>query len=122
MPRLALATTTCRAIPILLLLAFIRWRNDRLELSTWRRSFGLAAMFIVFALWLIQAVCWGAIADHREFGSLLAPNWTEVEMFLPAFYAYPALPLALVLKGSSRLQTVVAWFLLAVFYGTFGYT
>lgn len=79
-------------------------------------------MFIVFALWFIQAARWGAIAAHREFTSLLGPDWMDVERFLPAFYAYPALPLALALKGSSRLQTVGAWFLLAVFYGTFWYT
>jgi hypothetical protein len=79
-------------------------------------------MFIVFALWMIQTARWGAIAVHREFTGFLGPNWTEVETFVPVFYAYPALPLALALKGSSRLQTVVAWFLLAVLYRTFWYT
>jgi hypothetical protein len=79
-------------------------------------------MFIVFALWLIQAARWGAMAAHSEFTGFLSPNWMEVERFLPAFYAYPALPLALALKGVPRLQMVGAWFLLAVFYRTFWYT
>ena len=122
MTRLALAITTCTAIPVLVVFALRHWKNNRLELSTWRSGAGLTAMFIVFALWLIQAARWGAIAAHREFTGFLGPNWTEVETFLPAFYAYPALPLALALKGSSRLQTAVAWFLLAVFYRTFWYT
>jgi hypothetical protein len=79
-------------------------------------------MFIVFALWLIQAARWGGIAVHREFAGFLGSNWTEVETFLPAFYAYSALALALALKGSSRLQTLIAWFVLAAFYRTFWYT
>jgi hypothetical protein len=79
-------------------------------------------MFIVFALWLIQAARWSAMVVHSEFTGFLSPNWMEVETFLPAFYAYPALPLALALKGVPRLQTVSAWFLLAVFYRTFWYT
>ena len=79
-------------------------------------------MFIVFALWLIQAARWGAVAAHGKFAGFLGPDWMEVETFLPAFYAYPALPLALALKGVSRLQIVGAWFLLAVFYGMFSYT
>jgi len=59
---------------------------------------------------------------HREFSGFLGPNWMEFEMFLPAFYQYTALPLALALKGVPRLQMIGAWFLLAVFYGTFCYT
>jgi len=78
-------------------------------------------MFIVFALWLIQAARGGAMVVHSESSGFLIPNWMEVETFLPAFYAYPALPLALALKGVPRLQTVSAWFLLAVFYRTFWY-
>jgi hypothetical protein len=51
----------------------------------------------------------------------LGPDLREIEAFLPAFYSYPALPLALALKGVPRLEMVAAWFLLAVFYGTFWY-
>ena len=89
MTRLALAITTCTAIPVMVVLAFRHWKNNRLELSTWRNGAGLTAMFIVFALWLIQAARWGAIAAYREFTGFLGPNWTEVETFLPAFYALP---------------------------------
>jgi hypothetical protein len=58
---------------------------------------------------------------NHEFTGFLGPNLREVETFLPAFYAYPALPLALALRGVPRLEMVAAWFLLAVFYGTFWY-
>jgi hypothetical protein len=63
----------------------------------------------------------GHIREPRIRG-LLGPNFREFETFLPAYYEYPALPLALALKGIPRLQMVAAWFLLAVFYGTFWYT
>jgi hypothetical protein len=59
---------------------------------------------------------------NREFAGFLGADWSEVETFLPAFYAYPSLPLAFTLKGIPRLQMIVAWFLLALFYGTFWYT
>jgi hypothetical protein len=78
-------------------------------------------MFIVFALWLIQAARWRAMAAHTGFSGFLGSNWIEFETFLPAFYACPALPLGLALKGVPRLKMVGAWFLLAVFYGTFWY-
>lgn len=79
-------------------------------------------MFIVFALWFIQAARWGAMAAHSEFAGFLSPNWMEAERFLPAYYAYPALPLGFALKGVPRLQMLGAWLLLAVFYRTFWYT
>jgi hypothetical protein len=79
-------------------------------------------MFLVFTLWLIQTAHWGCMVVSHEFTGFRGPNFREFETFLPAYYAYPALPLALALKGISRFQTVAAWFLLAVFYGTFWYT
>jgi hypothetical protein len=78
-------------------------------------------MFILFAFWLIQAANWGAVVANSGFSGFLSPNWMEIERFIPAFYAYPALPLALALKGVPRLQIAGAWLLLAVFYGTFRY-
>jgi hypothetical protein len=57
--RLALAATTCTAIPIQVILAYLRWKKAiRLELTTWRNGAGLTAMFLVFALWLIQTARW----------------------------------------------------------------
>ena len=82
----------------------------------------MTAMFVMFTLWLSQVARWIAMAANSEFTGFLGPNWMEFEMFLPAFYAYPALPLALTLKGVPRLQMICAWFLLAVFYGTLFYT
>lgn len=121
--RLTLATTTCAAIPILVVFAYLRWKRAiRLELTTWRNGAGLTAIFLIFGLWLTQTAHWGLMSVNREFTGFLGPSLREVETFLPAFYAYPALPLALALKGVPRLQMVVAWFLLAVFYGTFWYT
>jgi hypothetical protein len=79
-------------------------------------------MFIVFALWLIQATRWAALSIDRDFAGFLGADCREIETFLPAFYAYPALPLAFALQGISRLQMLAAWFLLAVFYGAFWYT
>jgi hypothetical protein len=116
---LALAATTCTAIPILVILAYLSWKKViRVELTTWRNGAGLTAMFLVFALWLIQMARWGSMSVNREFAGFLGPDLREVEAFLPAFYAYPALPLALALKGVPRLEMVAAWFLLAVFYGS----
>jgi hypothetical protein len=121
--RLALTATTCTAIPILVVLAYLRWKRAiRLELTTGRNGAGLTAMFLVFTLWLIQTARWGCMVVNHEFTGFLGPNFREFETFLPAYYAYPALPLALALKGIPRLQTVAAWFLLAAFYGTFWYT
>jgi len=121
--RLVFAATTCTAIPILVVLAYLRWKRAiRRELTTWRNGAGLTAMFLVFTLWLIQTARWGDISVNHEFRGLLGPNFREFETFLPAYYEYQALPLALALKGIPRLQMVAAWFLLAVFYGTFWYT
>jgi hypothetical protein len=79
-------------------------------------------MVIVLALWLIQTARWILVSVNREFAGFLGADCSEVETFLPAFYAYPALPLTITLKGIPRLQMIVAWFLLALFYGTFWYT
>jgi hypothetical protein len=123
MTRLAVAVATCTAIPILVVLAYFRWwRVIRRELPPWRNGAGLASMFIVFALWLVQTIRWTLLSVSREFTGFLGADWREVETFLPAFYAYPALPLAFALKGSPRSQILVTWFLLVLFYGAFTYT
>jgi len=62
------------------------------------------------------------MSSNRDFAGFLGTDWTEIETFLPAFYAHAALPLAFGLKGVSRLQMLAAWLLLAVFYNTFWYT
>jgi hypothetical protein len=120
--RLAVAGSTCAAIPTLVVLAYLRWRSAiREKLSPWRNGAGLTAMFVVFALWLVQATRWVVMSVNRDFAGFLGPNLREVETFLPAFYAYPALPLAFALKGSPRLQMVAAWCFLGFFYGAFTY-
>ena len=58
---------------------------------------------------------------NRDFTGFLSADWIEFERFLPAFYAYAALPLAFGLKGTPRLQMVAAWILLALFYAAFRY-
>lgn len=120
--RLAFIITACTAIPILVVLAYLGWRRAiRRELTSWRNSAGLASMFIVIALWVLQATRWAAMSINHEFSGFLSADWREVETFLPEFYAYPALLLAFTLKGAPRLQMIAAWFLLALFYGAFGY-
>jgi hypothetical protein len=47
---------------------------------------------------------------HREFAGFLGPDLREVEAFLSAFCGYPALPLALALKGIPRLEMVSLMF------------
>jgi hypothetical protein len=59
---------------------------------------------------------------NRDFTGFLGADWREMETFLPAFYAYPALPLAFALKGIPRLLMIAAWFFLAFFYRAFWYT
>jgi hypothetical protein len=66
--------------------------------------------------------CLCSLATHREFSGFLGRDFLEIEIFLPVFYALPALPLALALKGVPRLQMAGAWLLLVVFYRTFWYT
>jgi len=52
---LALMCISCAATPALVTLSFRRWRKEmRAELPTWRNGTGLAAMFIVSALWLLH--------------------------------------------------------------------
>jgi hypothetical protein len=122
-PRLAIAASTCVAIPILVAIAYLGWnRASRRDLPHWRNGAGLASMFIIFALWLVQATRWFLLSKLQRFSGFLGPDWLEVETFLPAYYAYPALLLAFALKEIPRLQMIGAWFLLALFYGTFWYT
>jgi hypothetical protein len=80
MPRLLLALMSCTAIPILVVLAYLRWkRTVRHELPTWRNGAGSAAIFIVFTLWLSQTAHWVAMAVHRESAWFLGSNLeTEV--------------------------------------------
>jgi hypothetical protein len=79
-------------------------------------------MFLISVLWLIQTVRWLAMSVSAGFGGFLGPNFRDFEMLLPSWFAYPALPFALALKGVPRLQTVAAWVSLAAFYGMFWYT
>jgi hypothetical protein len=121
--RLLAAAISCAAIPILVIFAHLRWRQDiRLQLPGWRNGAVLASMLIVFVLWGLQAARWAVLSINREFTGFLSTDWREVEAFLPAFYAYPALPLAFALRGVSRLQMLAAWLCLVVFYDTFWHT
>jgi hypothetical protein len=121
--RFIVAAVSCAAIPILLIFAHVRWRREiRRELPSWRNGAAVAAMFIVFALWLIRTAQWVFLSMNRDFTGFLGADWREMETFLPAFYAYPALPLAFALKGIPRLLMIAAWFFLAFFYRAFWYT
>jgi hypothetical protein len=120
--RLPVAAITCTGIPILVVLAHLRWRKVlRQELPRWRSGLGLASMVIVSVLWLFQTTRWIALSMNGELTTSYG-SWKEFELFLPAFYAYPGLPLAFALKGTARLQMVVAWSLLGIFYDAFWYT
>jgi hypothetical protein len=120
--RLIVAAISCAAIPILVIVAYLRWRKDiRRELRSWRNGAALASMFIVLVLWLIQTARWVFLSLNPDFTGLLGADWREIETFLPAYYAYPALPLAFALKGIPRLLMIAAWFFLAFFYRVFWY-
>src|ERR1700730_7532211 len=120
--RLITAAISCAAIPILVIFAHLRWRKEiRPELPSWRNGAALASMFIALALWLIQTARWVFLSLNHHFTGLLGADWREIETFLPAYYAYPALPLAFALKGIPRLLMIAAWLSLACFYRAFWY-
>lgn len=77
-------------------------------------------MVLISVLWLFETTQWILLSMNRELTTSYG-GWKEFELFLPAFYFYPALPLAFALKGTARLQTVVAWFLLGIYYSAFWY-
>ena len=123
MTRLVIAALTCIATPTLICFAYMNWRRaERPTLTTWRNGVGLTAMFLISALWLIQTVRWLALSVTSGFIGFLGPNFRDAEMLLTAWFAYPALPFALALKGVPRLETIAAWVSLTAFYGAFWYT
>jgi hypothetical protein len=81
---------------------------------------GLASIVIISAFWLSQMTRWLMLSINRE---LTAPygELREFELFLPAFFIYPALPLACALKSSPRLLMIAAW-VAALFSGPFAYS
>jgi len=79
-------------------------RLVRIQLPTWRNGAGLAAMFIVFALWLIQAARWGAMAVHTGFSGFLGSNWIEFETFLAAFLCVPGSTACVSFEGRTTAQ------------------
>jgi hypothetical protein len=120
--RLITPAISCAAIPILVIFAHLRWREEiRPELPSWRNGAALASMFIVLSLWLIQTARWVFLSLNHHFTGLLGADWREIETFLPAYYAYPALPLAFASKGIPRLLMIAAWLSLACFYRDFWY-
>jgi len=80
---------------------------------------GLASIVIISAFWVFQTTRWLLLLMNRE---LTAPygDWREYELFLPAFFVYPALLLACALKGSPRLLMIAAW-VTVLFTGPFAY-
>jgi hypothetical protein len=121
--RLIVAAISCAAIPILVISAHLRRRKEiRRELPRWRNGAALASMFIILVLWLNQTARWLFLSMNRDFTGFLGADWREIETFLPAYYAYPALPLAFALKGIPRLLLIAAWLFLAFFYRAFWYT
>jgi hypothetical protein len=119
--RISCAVVASAATPVLVGLASVRWiKGVRRELPPWRNGVGLASIVIVSAFWLFQMMRWLLLSMNRE---LTAPygDWREYELFLPAFFVWPALLLACALKGSPRLLMIAAW-VTVLFSGPFAYT
>ena len=120
--RLIVAAIGCAAIPTLVIVAYLRWTKEiRQELPSWRNGAALASIFIILVLWAIQTARWVFLSLNPNSTGLFGSDWQEIEMFLPAYYAYPALPLAFSLKGMPRLLMIAAWLFLALFYRVFWY-
>jgi hypothetical protein len=103
------ATFSWVVTPALVGIAYTRWtKGSRLELPRWRNGAGLASMVIVSALWLWLTTSWVLGSNNRGSPTSYGTNWTEFEVFLPAYYLYMALPLALVLKGVARPLMIAA--------------
>src|SRR5262245_49998073 len=118
--RLSIAVVTCAAIPLLVVPAYVHWkRTTRRELPAWRNGAGLASILIILTLWLLQATRWAAMSVNSNLLGLL--DRIQFETFLPALYAFAALPLAFGLKGIPRLQIIAAWFFVVFFYAAFTY-
>jgi hypothetical protein len=100
--------------------AAVRWvKGIRQELPPWRNGMGLTSIVVVPALWLFQMTRWLMLSMNRELTASYG-NLREFELFLPAFFVYPALPLACALKSSPRLLMIAAW-LAVLFSGPFSY-
>ena len=119
--RVSSAVIAGAATPALVGFAAVRWiKGIRQELPPWRNGMGLASIVIISAFWLFQMARWLMLSMNRE---LTAPygGLREFELFLPAFFVYPALLLAGALKGSPRLLMIAAW-VAVLFSGPFAYT
>jgi len=119
--RISTAVVTSTATPVLVGVALVSWRKRiRPGLPPWRNGVGLAAIVIISAFWLFQTTRWLLLLMNRE---LTVPDgdWQEYEMFLPAFFVYPALLMACALKGDPRLLMIAAW-VTVLFCGPFTYT
>jgi hypothetical protein len=79
-------------------------------------------MVIVAALWLFQAMQWIFLTINSDFTGFLGSDWSEIERFLPTYYMYPALPMTFALKAAPRIQMILAWGLLLLFYGASFYS
>jgi hypothetical protein len=109
------------ATPALVGLALVSWtRGVRQEIPPWRNGMGLASIVIISAFWLFQMTRWLVLSMNR---GLTAPygDLREFELFLPAYFAYPALLLACALQGTSRRLMIAAW-VAVLFSGPFAYT
>jgi len=119
--RISCAVIVGAATPALVGLASVRWTKAiRQEMPPWRNGMGLASIVIISVFWLFQMTRWLILSMNRE---LTAPygDLREFELFLPAFFVYPALFLACALKGSPRLLMIAAW-VAVLFSGPFAYT
>ena len=119
--RISSAVIAGAATPALVSLASVRWiKGIRQEMPPWRNGMGLASIVIISAFWLFQMTRWLMLSMNRD---LAAPygDLREFELFLPAFFVYPALLLACALKGSPRLLMIAAW-VTVLLSGPFAYT
>jgi hypothetical protein len=119
--RISTAVIAGAATPALVGLASARWtKGIRQEMPPWRNGMGLASIVIISAFWLFQMTRWLMLSINRE---LTAPygDSREFELFLAAFFVYPALLLACALKGAPRFLMIAAW-VAVLFSGPFAYT
>ena len=86
----------------------------------WRNGVGLTSIVIISAFWLFQMTRWLMLSMNRDLTARYE-DVREFELFLPAFFVYPALLLACALKGAPRMLMIAAW-VTVLFSGPFAYT
>jgi hypothetical protein len=107
---LSLGIATYGAILCLTVLAYRGWANRwRQVLPRWRSALGLTSIVVTFLTWLSLAVL--ALSERIGLNpSFISVDWTTPAVILVA----AATPLALALRGTSRIEAIAAGLLLVV--------